>query len=286
MTIGYKLIGPGFAAEISGLDLSDTWSDEDIERLRDIWFEHKLVIFRDQTLEDLDLERFVGYFGDIFVHIRSQFHSAGNPGITLVSNVKQKGKPIGALGDYGIGWHCDQIYREQPAFSTILYGVEIPSEGGNTSICDLAQAYAKMPANLKAKIEGKRAVYSIAKITEKRDYDTTAQQQAASPDVTHPLVRRHPFTERPSLYFSPDHAVRIEGIGESEQEDIQRALVDWASQGRFVYEHRWQVGDVIMWDNSATMHRRSGFPSTQRRLLKRTGFMLPADLATPLPGHA
>lgn len=286
MAIDYELIGPGFAAEIGGADLSNNWSEETIKRVRDIWFEHKLVIFRSQSLEDSDLERFVGYFGDIFVHIRSQFHSAGNPGITLVSNVKKQGKSIGALGDYGIGWHCDQIYREQPAFSTILYGVETPSEGGNTSICDLAQAYAEMPAELKSKIDGKRAVYSIAKITEKRDYETTATQIAASPDVAHPLVRRHPFTGRPALFFSPDHVVEIEGVAESEQAELQQRLVDWASQDRFVYEHCWHVGDVIMWDNSSTMHRRSGFPSTDRRLLKRTGFMLPAELATPLSAHA
>ncbi|HAA91133.1 MAG: taurine dioxygenase [Rhodospirillaceae bacterium] len=285
MAIDYKLIGPGFAAEISGVDLAEDWSDKTIERVREIWFDHKLVIFRNQNLEDKDLERFVGHFGEIFVHIRSQFHSSGNPGITLVSNVKKEGKPIGALGDYGIGWHCDQIYREQPAFSTILYGVEIPSEGGNTLICDLAQAYAKMPTDLKAKIDGKRAVYSIAKITEKRDYATTQKQQAASPDVAHPLVRRHPYTGRPSLFFSPDHTVRIDGIAEDEQEEVQRQLVDWASQERFVYEHSWQIGDVIMWDNSSTMHRRGGFPSSERRLLKRTGFMLPEDLATPLPAE-
>ncbi|MDA0656267.1 MAG: TauD/TfdA family dioxygenase [Proteobacteria bacterium] len=283
MSIDYTLVGPGFAAEITGVNVADTWSAQTVQEIRKIWLDHKVVIFRDQNLEDDDLKRFAEYFGEIFVHIRSQYHSEDHPGITLVSNAKKNGKAIGALGNYGIGWHCDQCYRETPAFSTILYGVDIPSEGGNTSIGDLAQAYAAMPAALKARIDGKRIVYSISKITEKRDYETTAEQRAASPDVAQPLVRRHPYLDRPSLYFSPDHAVRIEGVDDAEQEALQQELSDWAGQPAFVYEHCWRPGDLIMWDNTSTMHRRSGFASTERRLLKRTGFMLPPDLEIPLP---
>jgi taurine dioxygenase len=99
MSTDYTLVGPGFAAEITGANIADTWSTQTVQEIRKIWLDHKVVIFRDQNLEDDDLKRFAEYFGEIFVHIRSQYHSADHPGITLVSNAKKNGKAIGALGN-------------------------------------------------------------------------------------------------------------------------------------------------------------------------------------------
>ena len=115
----------------------------------------------------------------------------------------------------------------------------------------------------------------------KRHYETPQYQKDQTPDQWHPLVRTHPYLDRKALYLSPSH---ITGIGDLSFEDSEAELArlqDWASQDRFVYKHRWQQNDVVIWDNSSVMHRRDGFPPEQCRFMKRTGFHLPAERGVP-----
>jgi len=281
MAFNVREVGPGFAAEITGIDLSSALTDAEIERLRSVWMDEKVVILPDQSLEDDDLIAFTKRMGPLFVHVRSMFHSKTHPEIMIVSNLKEEGRALGALGDGDLGWHTDQCYTARPCWATLLYGIEVPQDGGNTMFADLCAAYDALPEELRAEVEGRRVVYSVEAETVSKKAPLSTEQRARTPDVTQPLVRTHPYLGRKALYVSPNHYVRIEGMPQDESDDLFQRLADWIGQARFVYSHKWRVGDVVLWDNTSVVHRRDAFPPTQRRYLKRTGFHLPDELAAP-----
>jgi taurine dioxygenase len=227
--------------------------------------------------------RFTRRFGPLFVHVRSQFHSKEHPEVMLVSNAKEDGRNLGALGDGELGWHTDQAYTPEPAFATLLYGVEIPSQGGNTVFCDLSRAWQDLPEALRRRVAGRRIQYSIDTPGETQGIAATDAQRAQLPNtVAHPVARRHPYLDRVSLYISPDHMVAFEGLPPDDSKALMRELIDFAAQPARVYAHQWRIGDVVMWDNSQVMHRRGSFPPNEIRSLKRTGFYLPKDRAVPV----
>jgi len=276
-----KQLGPGFAAEISGVDLSAPLSDSDFETIKRIWLENKVAIFRDQTLSDDDLLRFTERFGPLFVHVRSQFNDKTRPGIMLISNIKENGRDLGELGNGDLAWHSDQSYSAEPVFATLMYAIEIPAEGGGTWFCDTARAYENLPAAMKTRIAGLRQNFSIEVTVETQHVSLTEEQRQLKPPVTHPLVRTHPELGRKSLYLSPAHSTGLADLPVSEGAALLAELEDWANRPEFTYLHEWRIGDVVMWDNTSTMHRRDAFSADERRMLKRTGFELPPERAVP-----
>ena len=159
--------------------------------------------------------------------------------------------------------------------------MEIPEDGGATWFCDLASAYAAMPEELRAEVEGETACYSGLKPESARRVKLRPDQIARIPDQRHPLVRTHPYCNRKSLYISPDHITQIGDLDRDETEAALGRLVAWADRPDFTYRHQWRVNDVVIWDNASVMHRRQSFPSDQRRFLKRTGFHFPEALGVP-----
>ncbi len=283
--MGYetRLLGDAFAAEILGADLSRDLSAAQVDDIRAIWMEHKIAVFRGQTLSSGDLMRFTERFGPLFVHVRSQFHSREHPEVMLVSNAKENGRDLGALGNGELGWHTDQAYTPEPAFATLLYGVAIPRQGGNTVFCDLSRAWRDLPEALRRRVAGRRVQYSIDKPAVTQGIRATDAQRAQLPDtIIHPVARRHPYLDRVTLYISPDHLVAFEGLSADESAALMRDLIAFAAQPPRLYAHDWRVGDVVMWDNSQVMHRRSAFPPDEIRTLKRTGFYLPKARAVPV----
>lgn len=281
MAYDYRLLADGFAAEIEGVDLSRPLSDAQFDSIRAIWMDNKVAVIRDQSLTDADLLRFSQRFGTLFVHVRSQFHSRAHPEVMLISNAREDGRNLGALGDGELAWHSDQAYTERPVFGTLLYGIAIPSHGGATQFCDLARAYADMPEPLRRRIHGLRVNYAI-EVTVGNLELPEAQRRAMPARVSHPLVRTHPHLGRRSLYLSPDHVERIAGLPTAESDALLRDLVDWATRPPRIYAHVWRPGDVVLWDNIQVMHRRTDFPRDEVRTLKRTGFHLPEAIAVPV----
>jgi len=164
-------------------------------------------------------------------------------------------------------FHSDLCYTEHPVVGTMLYSIEVPREGGNTLFADQYEAYASLPEAMRAKIDGLKAThrYEIG-------YDVTIRRGRAAPDAphwTHPMVRVHPKTGRKALYVNRLMTHDVEGLGEAEAEALLAPLYDHQEQRRFVYEHRWRPGDVILWDNRCTLHARTDFSPRERRLLKR-----------------
>jgi len=281
MAFQTRQIGPGFAVEIDGLDLSEALDDATMEELRRVWMANKVVVLHDQQLSDEDLLAFTRRLGPLFTHVRSMFHSPVHPEIMFVSNLKEDGRALGSLGDGDLQWHTDQSYTARPCWGTLLYGIEIPADGGNTYFADLQAAYARMPADLRNAVDGKRVVYSVEAAGVSKRSPITPEQRARTPDVTQPLVRTHPYLGHKVIYASPNHYVRIEDMPQEDSDALFRRIADWIGRDDFVYAHRWRVGDVLFWDNASVAHRRDAFPPTQRRFLKRTGFKLPDELAVP-----
>lgn len=279
MAVSVRRLAPTFCGEIDGVDLARL-DDAASTAIKDAWLAHKVLVFHDQHLDEDSLVDFAQRLGDVEIHLR-QTRTSGRREVLLVSNKREDGKPIGRLGNQELNWHMDQIFMAQPTAGTMLYAVEVTPEGGDTWFCDLGAAYEALPPALRARVEGMRAVHSAATADRRVGIQLTEEQRLNAPEVVHPLVRTHPLAGEKTLYFSMNHTARIDGMAEDESLELIEELRRHATSPNFVYAHRWRVGDLVLWDNAATMHRRDPFPDHFPRLMRRVGINFPADLRVP-----
>jgi taurine dioxygenase len=272
-----KLLANGFALEVRSVDLSVPLDDGLFEEIKALWMEHRVVVFKDQALDDDTLVAFAERFGPLFVHAQSSLLSSKRKEVMELSNLPDAERRT----VHELDWHTDQSYTPKPVFATMLYGVVAPREGGETHFSDLVGAYASMPDALKSRIEGVKAVYSAEPRPKVREAPLTVEERVRIPDCTHPIVRTHPYLGRKAVYLSPLHMASIGGLPEDESSSLMAALTAHATQAAHVYRHVWTEGDLVMWDNTSVMHRRTPFPPDMPRHLKRAGFYLPDDLAVP-----
>jgi taurine dioxygenase len=183
----------------------------------------------------------------------------------LISNIRQDGKPIGALPDGEMHFHTDQCHQEIPAKATMLYAIEIPSQGGNTLFANAYAAYETLAEEIKRRIAGRRALNAYDKDSTLR----SASYDNAGSSCWHPVVRTHPATGRKALYVNRLMTREIEGLPREESDALLQMLFDHQEQPSFVYEHVWRPGDLLMWDNRCTLHARTDFSAGERRLLRR-----------------
>ena len=263
-----------FAARVDGIDLK-ALSDDQLAEIKQLWMENKVAVFTGQELEDEDLVTFAERLGPVFVHVQKNLLGDGPDEVMYMSSQAKEAPVKGNLA-----WHSDQSYTSGPVFATILYGITIPEDGGNTLFADLTKTYETLPDDVKTKVDGIQACYSPVKKGRPRRRPMKDDQEDELSHTWHPLVRKHPYLDRAALYLSPNHITQIGDLSEEESEIFLEELVVHASN--YVYSHSWSSGDVIMWDNTQVMHRRDSFPSTQPRFHKRTGFHLPDDLRTPV----
>ena len=280
MTLATRPLTESFGAEVLDVDLTSIDASA-VEEIRSLWFRNGILLFRGQSLTEKDMVDYSRQFGDLEIHVRREALSKEHPEIVIVSNVKQKGKPIGILADGEVGWHFDQIYTKKPALGSFLVAVTIPPKGGNTYFADMATAFERLPLDVKDTIDGRKAVQSYDAYV--RVYSTPANEETKSQtrDLEHPLVRTHPLTGRKALYVCPILSTQIVGMPKDESDDLLNYLFEWSVKPEFVYKHEWQLGDALMWDNSSTMHRREPFDGTYDRVMKRTTIRPPPEHAVP-----
>jgi taurine dioxygenase len=257
---------PAIGAEIIGVDLSAPLSDETFAKVLDCWHDNLVILFRDQHLSEDDQVRFGERFGPPAVS-HTQRYTTKNPAVMLISNIRENGQPIGALPDGEMHFHTDQCYQERPAMASILYALEIPSQGGNTLFANAYLAYETLPAAMKQRIEGRNALNAY-------DYDNASMKRGTKlgegvPSYWHPIVRTHPATGRKALYVNRLMTVAIEGLPDAESDALLGALFDHQEQPQFIYEHVWRPHDLLMWDNRCTLHARTDFSAAERRLMRR-----------------
>ena len=260
-------------AQIEGVDLARA-SQADIQNIKQAWYRHDVLVFRKQKLSDDDLLAFSRHFGTLDPPPNQgagKKSPPGYPDVYVVSNVRDaKGEPIGALGDGEAAWHTDMSYIPWPPDASMLYSLEIPEKGGDTCFCSMRAALNAMPRAL---------VERIGRLDIKHDatYDsggyvrkgvTASDDPRNSPGTPHPIVIEHPESGQKSLYLGRRRNAYIVGL---ELEESERLLDEiWSYAEAAVYRHQWALGDLVLWDNRTTMHRRDAFDPKARRVMHRT----------------
>jgi taurine dioxygenase len=262
------------AREVVDLRLWEHLNDATVSELRALYAKYGVLVFRRQALSETELAAFCALFGQMECTVRSDWASPITPEVTVISNLKDGlGRPIGGLGDGELQWHSDQSYMVKPATGAALYALELPPEGGETFWVDLRAAFRDLPRQLRATITGKRAIFDYARRLEGYGRDTdkhiSAEVRRLTPPVTHALVRAHPETGDRSLYLDSTTTVGVDSMDRASGVALLDELYESATREQFVYAHNWQVGDLVLWDNGFTMHRRTAFDPGARRLMKR-----------------
>ena len=279
--ISIRSLHPALGAEVMGVDLSAPLGESDLANLRELWAQHHVLVFRNQSIDDAQHVRFSRHFGDLELLPEPDQRASVHPEIFRIANTDEHGRiraeddPVGVYLKIVEHWHTDSAYREVPSFGAILRALEVPPTGGETAFANLFLAYEHMPAALQARIQGKVMCCSYEKTRQVPGEGVRAMEAAnlaQTPPVFHPLVRRHPCREnRLSLYLSPVNIAGVVGMPQAQAEGLVKELTDWATQDRFVYRHKWQRGDLVMWDNRCTMHCVSPYDKlSDRRVMHRT----------------
>jgi taurine dioxygenase len=266
--------GKPLGAEIRGVDLRAV-TDADFAAIQRAWNDYSALVFRGQQLTDDDLIAFSRRFGDLDwapVQETGRRFVEGHPEIYVVSNVIVNGEPIGSLGAGEASWHTDMSYLEIPPKASILYALEVPPSGGNTYFCGMYHAYDSLPDTLKHRIAGRMlkhdGTYNSGGYL--RQGVTAGNDPVTLPGAWHPLVCTHPETKRRALYLGRRRNAYIQGLPLAESEALLDELWAIATREEFTWWNEWQVGDLVLWDNRSTMHRRDSFDPTTRRILHRT----------------
>ncbi len=266
-------------AEIRGVDLAHL-DDATFEQIHQAWLDHLLLVFRGQRIEAQDVVRFARRFGTPVtssnLHQRDLSERTANamfdlpPEITVVTNLQADGKPVGILGDGEVVWHSDFSFKERPTAARMLLARELPPAGqGKTYFVNCYAAYETLPEETKRRVAGRtikqgNVVDTAMKLRPGANPDADVR---SLPGPSHPIVATHPKTGRSMLYLGRRHSAYVNGLPVEESEALLDELWAHCTDPRFCYTHLWQVGDVVVWDNQATVHRRDAFESSARRVL-------------------
>lgn len=259
--------------------LHDHLDDDLIEEIRDTVRRSGVVVFRRQSLSEAELADFSARFGELDRIVRTDW-AAAHPKVIRISNMHDGNKrPIGGLGSNELDWHTDQSYMENPATGAVLQMVEMPENPVDTHWANLKLAWQALDSKKQEQLKGLEVIYQYAKRQAGYGEGKLASSiQSRTPDVTHPLVCTDPVSGEHSLYLDPTTAIGIVDMDSTAANALLEELGAHATQPAFVYQHRWQTGDVVMWDNGFLLHRRDEFDPDSCRLLKRTTIRWPRHL--------
>ena len=283
MPVTTRQIGPCFAAEVEGVDMTKPLSEEEVDAINSGMNEHAVLVFHDQDIDDEQQLAFTQSLGDIEHAIGTSLRAPDEYRLPTsfadVSNL-DKHNNVYARDDrrrlFAIGnrlWHSDSSFKVIPAKYSLLHARSIPSRGGNTEFADMRAAYDALDAETRAEIEDLICEHSQIFSRQQLGFtDFTDEERERFKPVRQRLVRTHPATGRKSLYLA-SHAGGILGWPVPEARAFLRDLVEHATQRQFVYAHKWTVGDLVMWDNRRTMHRARPFPAHEPRDMRRTTLM-------------
>jgi taurine dioxygenase len=263
---------PRLGAEILDVTLADAMSDDIFAAIHRAFLAYQVVLF---PAQDVPPERQVALarrFGEVQIHVMNQYHADGYPELYRLSNLDADGKPNGRHPDKGtLAWHTDGSWRRRAGQATIIYGEVMPRRGGETHFCDMYGAYERLDSAWKRRIADLRAVHNLDFSRNRRHGEDpmTDEQRRATPPVDHPVARTHPETKRKCLFLG-DHAESIVGMAYDDGRALIEELNALAPHPDLTYEHRWQPGELLVWDNRCTMHRATPYdPVTEGRVIRR-----------------
>jgi taurine dioxygenase len=266
--------GAPLGARVDGVDLRRV-DDETFAAIYRAWLAHQVLLFPAQRLTDGELIAFSNRFGDLDlapIQETGRRFVEGHPELYVVSNVIENGVPIGSLGAGEAVWHTDMSYQPIPPKASVLYALEVPPRGGNTSFCSMYDAWERLSAELQRRIRGASVkhdgTYNSGGYL--REGLVASDDPRTSEGMIHPLVCRHPETGRPHLYLGRRRLAWVQGLSLDESEALLDELWHVASEPSRAWTHEWNPGDLVLWDNRCTMHRRDAFDASTRRILHRT----------------
>ena len=273
--------------EVAGIELADGVDDAAFAALHEAWIDRGLLVFRGQHFGDAALVAISRRFGDLDLPPASERAARGEaaddvpPEVWVIANGTVDGRPIGALGAGEAEWHTDMSYLPEPPAASLLHALTVPTAAGHTSFANMTAALAALPAALRGAIDGRHASHdaTYTSVGERRKGTTGACATGAgatgagatgAPATLHPIVRTHPVSRRPALYLGRRRNAAIAGLARADSERLLDALWAFCTEPRFVYRHEWRPGDLLVWDNRATIHRRDAFDPGLRRVMHRT----------------
>ena len=274
MPFTIRPLSPAIGAEAVGFDPCN-FTDADRDALQQAWYQHLVMLIRrPRVLSDDEFVAFMSRMGQI-ENARKLSPLSTRQEVMIISNIRENGQLVGALPDGELSFHFDRVHQKRPTRATVLHAIEIPDKGGETCFANMYSAYDTLPETVKKKIDGRQALNTY-------EYGATSagvkKIDADAPTAIHPVVRTIPETGRKSLFVSRLMTDKIIGLPEEESRELLNLISDHCEQSQFIYEHRWQVGDILMWDNRCSTHARRDFDSSQRRLMKRIAL---ADAVVP-----
>ena len=266
--------GSALGAEVVGVDLRDV-DDHTFGAIHQAWLDHLVLLFRGQNLSDDQLIAFSRRFGELDlapIQETGRRFVEGYPEIYIVSNVIENGAAIGSLGASELVWHTDMSYQQDPPKASMLYALEVPPEGGETGFVNMYDAYQALPLHSRECITGLRVkhdgTYNSGGYI--RAGVTPTDDPREAPGMIHPLVCTHPETGRKCLYLGRRRNAYIEGLPLAESEALLDEIWAHATRDELTWYNNWRVGDLVLWDNRCTMHRRDPFDPAARRVMHRT----------------
>tara|TARA_Y100001970_G_C14217323_1_gene850463 strand:+ start:460 stop:1284 length:825 start_codon:yes stop_codon:yes gene_type:complete len=268
----FTKLNASFGAETSEIDLSKVQKDTIIELIKNEFLIHSALVFRNQNLDDNALVRFGKIFGELEEHLIENSDGKIMSPVHSITNYDSSGKPSSRpYINTNYFWHSDKSYLKKPSLATLLYPVILPLNGGDTQLAHMGLALEALPDVTKNKIDNLKVIHSIEFMRHSLDNPPPTKKQILNaPPVTHPIIKKHPETNQNCLYIGM-YASHIENLPVEEGRLILARLQEQSTQPPFIYNHKWEKGDLLIWDNRCLMHRGiSNYQmATEERVLKR-----------------
>lgn len=272
MALSYRPLNDNFGAEVLGLDLSIPPDADTVAAVKAAFQRHSVLLFRGQTIAPEQHVGFTAAFGPLEIHVQTDFLLRGHPEIYVISNIVEDGRAIGAI-DCALSWHSDSSYMAVPSLGSVLHGVEVPPVGADTWFAGMFAPFEALPEAKRKQYEPLKAIHSYLRLQQKQfpDRPLTPLQRQQAPDIAQPVVKTHPVTGRKSLFLGGAIISGVEGMPADEGIALIAELLAFATQDEFTYCHKWQAGDVVMWDNRCTLHKGTKYDvERHRRRMHRT----------------
>ncbi len=268
----------GFSAVIHNADLNTDVSEHLFEEIQQALHRYQVLVFKDVQLRPDSQVQFARLFGHVQVHVMNQYHNAKHPELYTLSNLNEHGKPSGKHPDKGtLVWHTDGSWMPQPGLVTMMYAEQVPAVGGETHFCDMYSAWDGLSEQRQQQLRDLKITHNLDFSRQRRhgEQPMTDKQRQEVPPVTHPLVCRHPYTDRPCVYLG-DHAESVDAL---DYED-GRALIDGLNEELVSlghqYRHQWQADELVVWDNRCVLHKATEYDTRNSvRVIRRCTVLRP-----------